>query len=220
MKELIIFAGGLGSRLNGTEKMPKPLVPINGSTMLSIIVKEYEKTGIFSKYIILISDRKDLYDDWKDREMAGVNINIINEGKRTGRTGAINHFLKTIESEDKGKVYALANGDTVIENIHKVDLLKCFEYNEEANIPAVLVMKADNKREDAKNIKIGNTYFSNSGFVVVNKAWMESICANDERQDIDSHIFNEDNFKPIITESRMVDVGTPQRLLDYRRSRG
>ena len=43
MNELIIFAGGLGSRLNGTEKMPKPLVPINGLAMLTRIIKEFER---------------------------------------------------------------------------------------------------------------------------------------------------------------------------------
>ena len=68
MRELIIFAGGLGSRLKGTETMPKPLVPINGSAMLSLIIKEYEKTKIFSRYNILISDRQYLYEEWKHSE--------------------------------------------------------------------------------------------------------------------------------------------------------
>ena len=69
MRELIIFAGGLGSRLSGTEKMPKPLVPINKSSMLSIIIKEYEKTGVFRKYNILISDHHHLYFIWKEKDM-------------------------------------------------------------------------------------------------------------------------------------------------------
>ena len=60
--------------------------------MLSLIIKEYEKTKIFSRYNILISDRQYLYEEWKHSEMNGINVNIINEGKRTGRTGALLDF--------------------------------------------------------------------------------------------------------------------------------
>ena len=173
MKELIIFAGGLGSRLNGTEKMPKPLVPINGKTMLSIIIKEYHKTGIFNKYNILISDKEELYSEWKLSEMNGISINIVNEGKRTGRTGALQRFLKEIDAEARDKRYALANGDTVINCINGIDIKKCFEYNEKEDIPTVLVTRADNQRKDAKNIKLEDTFYSNSGFMVVSKSWIE-----------------------------------------------
>ena len=169
MRELIIFAGGLGSRLKGTETMPKPLVPVNKSAMLSLIIKEYEKTGVFSKYNILISDQQNIYEEWKQTEMTGININIINEGKRTGRTGALQAFIKEVGEEDRNKTYALANGDTIIKSIKRIDIIKCFEHNEKEDIPTVLVMRADRKRKDARDIKMNGTYYSNSGFVVASK---------------------------------------------------
>ena len=218
MRELIIFAGGLGSRLNGTEKMPKPLVPINKSAMLSIIIKEYEKTGLFFRYNILISDQQELYEEWKQSEMKGIEINIVNEGKRTGRTGALHSFLKKVGAQHKNKRYALANGDTVIKFINKMDLIKCFEYNKKEDIPSVLVMKADNERKDARDIKIGDVHYSNSGFVVTSKAWIEKICSQNKDIDIDIHIFEKGRFKAVATDAKMVDIGTPNRLRDYRES--
>ena len=47
--------------------------------MLTRIIKEFEKTRIFTKYNILISDNEDLYEDWKNKEMDGFNIRIVNE---------------------------------------------------------------------------------------------------------------------------------------------
>lgn len=218
MRELIIFAGGLGSRLKGTEPMPKPLVPINKRAILSIIIKEYEKTGIFCRYNILISDHQELYDEWKKSEMKGIEINIINEGERTGRTGALHSFLKKVGTQNKDKRYALANGDTVIQSINKMDLMKCFEYNEKEDIPSILVMKANEERKDARDIKIGDVSYSNSGFVVTSKAWIEKICNQDKDIDIDIHIFEKGRFKAVATEAKMIDIGTPSRLRDYRKS--
>ena len=85
---LIILAGGLVTRLNGTEVMPKPLVEIDESAMLTRIIKLYEQLNYFKKYKILITNNQMLYEHWKVRELPDLDIEIIDEGKRSGRTGA------------------------------------------------------------------------------------------------------------------------------------
>ena len=96
-------------------------------------------------------------------------------------------------------------------------MIKYFEYNDEEGIPTVLVMKADNTRNDAKNIQINGAYYSNSGFAVVSRSWMHKICEKGIEIDIDNYIFEHSNFKAVPTESIMIDIGTPERLQDYRR---
>ena len=51
--DLAIFAGGLGSRLMNTESMPKPLVDINGITLLSRLILSLEQTNSFKSFYIL-----------------------------------------------------------------------------------------------------------------------------------------------------------------------
>lgn len=216
MNELIIFAGGLGSRLNGTEAMPKPLVPINGLAMLTIVIKEFEKTNTFNKYHILISENEDLYVKWKNKEMEGLDIRIVNENKRSGRTGALKNFLKVTSQDDKSKKYALSNGDTIIEGINDRDIEQCIKLNTKGKVPVVLLVAGDDERKDARAIEIGNKYYFNSGFLVTERSWLEHIVSVDAKKDIDEHIFKKDKYETIISESSIVDIGTPDRLKKFR----
>ena len=50
---LVLFAGGLGTRLRNTETVPKPLVDINGLSLLSRIILQFHATGVFDEYIYL-----------------------------------------------------------------------------------------------------------------------------------------------------------------------
>ena len=43
----VILAGGLGTRMAPfTHVLPKPLIPINGKTVLSHIIESFENSGI------------------------------------------------------------------------------------------------------------------------------------------------------------------------------
>ena len=105
----------------------------------------------------------------------------------------------------------------MIKSIHRRDVLDCFHSNEIGNIPSVILTKADNNRKDAKEIRINGEIYSNSGFIVVSSIWIEDICAKNKIVDIDTHIFTKDKYRAIIVDCEMVDIGTPQRLHDYRR---
>ena len=52
-KNITIFAGGLGTRLNGSEAMPKPLVDINGIPLIQRIIDNIISSGQFDQIIIL-----------------------------------------------------------------------------------------------------------------------------------------------------------------------
>ena len=53
MYEIVFFAGGLGTRLKNSESLPKPLIDINGKTLLSRIINTFEATNLFHKFHIL-----------------------------------------------------------------------------------------------------------------------------------------------------------------------
>ena len=81
---LVIVAGGLGSRLGNTENMPKPLVDINGLSLISRIIISFEKTKLFKQFHILTCFDKQLFKKVIDNEISSLNIKIYEKGKRSG----------------------------------------------------------------------------------------------------------------------------------------
>lgn len=53
MKQAMIFAAGLGTRLKPlTDKMPKALVPVGGRPLVDIVVSRLLATGIYNRFVI------------------------------------------------------------------------------------------------------------------------------------------------------------------------
>ena len=145
--KILIMCGGLATRLKGTEKKPKPLVEIKNSSVLTIIIEELSKLNIFDSYNLLICDREQEFLEW--RESVYYNINIINEGKRTGRMGSLNFAINksnlNIENEE---IIAVANGDTIVEGISSYDIEEAVRITSETNNPSVLFARNSENRED------------------------------------------------------------------------
>ena len=77
---LAIFAGGLGSRLLNTEDCPKPIVDINGLSLLSRIILSFQKTGIFKDFYILTCFDSKLFESILFKELRNKNpTTTINE---------------------------------------------------------------------------------------------------------------------------------------------
>lgn len=210
--ELIIFAGGLGSRLKNTENLPKPLVKINGRSMLSIIIQSYANSYTFDRYHIIISKDEDLYLMWRKKEMAKFDINIVNETARTGRVGALKFFNEQNLLKDNCKNYALANGDTLLVGLDKEDIEQCLKIHQRTNKPTALLVPKDNKRDDAKTIR----GYANSGFIIVDESWIKELMKNQRNEDIDDIIFSENSYATFVANANMIDIGTPDRLKKFR----
>ena len=89
--DLAIFAGGLGSRLMNTESMPKPLVDINGITLLSRLILSLEQQTHLKAFIYTCCNSA-IFLEKLNNEIKGLPYKICNEDNRTGRIGAINNF--------------------------------------------------------------------------------------------------------------------------------
>ena len=110
MHEIIFFAGGLGTRLNNSESLPKPLVNVNGKSLLSRIISSFESTNIFNNYHILTCLDSQIYHDLLFKENSNLNLNIYTEPERSGRSGALKFFL---EKNKRINNFFVANGDTL-----------------------------------------------------------------------------------------------------------
>ena len=207
---LVIVAGGLGTRLGKTENMPKPLVDINGLSLISRIILSFDKTKLFKQFHILTCFNKQLFKKVIDNEISSLNVKIYEEGKRSGRFGAIKYF---IESQNEINSFFVCNGDTIFLDLKRNQLVTALEdFNGK---PIIYLAPKDNSRSDYKEVQIElkktEISYQNSGLFFTNREWIEnSYIKNSNLSDIDEHLFLvKDSYESQILSGKIIDGGTP-----------
>ena len=96
----IILAGGRGKRLRPiTDKIPKPLIPINNKPLIERTIKYLKKYGI-TEIIISSGYKSNLIEKFlKKKKNFGCNIIFSIEKTPLGTGGAIKKALKFVDEE-------------------------------------------------------------------------------------------------------------------------
>ena len=106
----IVLAGGMGSRLRGDVKYPKPLLPLHGETLLEHQIK-WLRSWKFDQIIVATS--KDLYRTWKKDFPKDVEYSL--ETKKLGTGGAV---ALAIEKVDRFPIYVMNVDDLIFSEIY------------------------------------------------------------------------------------------------------
>lgn len=116
---VVLLCGGKGERLSPlTSRIPKPLVPINGTPILNYLVTYFEKQGL-RKFIIAAGYQSDKVYEYFNRNHDNLEIKIIDSGDVDilTRIQAASQFI----SDD----FIMCYGDTLAD----VDLSKLIDYH-------------------------------------------------------------------------------------------
>jgi dTDP-glucose pyrophosphorylase len=106
---IIIMAGGKGTRLSPfTEVLPKPLIPINGKTIISRIIEKFTSKG-FTKFYISINEKSKIIKSYFVEKNLKKKISFIEEKKPLGTVGALTKLQKV-----NSKFFFVTNCDTFI----------------------------------------------------------------------------------------------------------
>jgi glucose-1-phosphate cytidylyltransferase len=121
--ELVIFAGGLGTRISEeTDYVPKPMVKIGKKPILWHIIKYYSVFG-FSKFIICggykINIIRDYFKNLKKKNYS-FNIRIINTGKKSNTGERLRRVKKYVS-----KIFCLTYGD----GLSNINLTKLIDFH-------------------------------------------------------------------------------------------
>ncbi len=119
VKQGVILASGLGSRLNSKGKNePKPLMPIGGTALIERVINLMYSAGI-EKIVIILGYRGDqILDFIKKRNFHGiVTVNNPEYNKKNGIS-----LLKAKEALDPGEPFLLSMSDHIFSN----DFFTCF----------------------------------------------------------------------------------------------
>ncbi len=115
----VILSAGMGTRLMPlTKDRPKPLLEINGMTLLERMIKNLMNEGI-SEFIVLAGYKKEKVVEFAPEleEKYGINVRIIENEKYDETNTSVSTYLASryIEENDCDD-FILINGDNVVDS--------------------------------------------------------------------------------------------------------
>lgn len=121
IKEVIILAGGLGTRLRSAlADLPKCLAPVNGKPFIAYLV-EYLHQQCIEKFIFSLGYKNEIIKEYLTSHYSILNIQYTIEEEPLGTGGAIKLACTKANAEN----VLIANGDTLF----KIDVLKLSEFH-------------------------------------------------------------------------------------------
>ncbi|MBY8984326.1 MAG: NDP-sugar synthase [Candidatus Lokiarchaeota archaeon] len=148
----IILAAGYATRLSPlSNRIPKPLIDINGKTLISRIVSNFRDAG-FIKFCVIVGFKKELIKNEMSR-FKDLEILIINQDKPTGMADAIALALNgIIKKEDTITSFFITAADIIFT---KEEILKMYHLYTHSDIVLSLMKSSDNKiAKGHANVKI------------------------------------------------------------------
>nr|NQU90086.1 NTP transferase domain-containing protein [Bacteroidota bacterium] len=225
IKEAIILAGGLGTRLSGVLKdIPKAMAPVNGKPFLDY---QLDYLDVFSIDHIIISVghlREQIMDHYGDR-YKNMHIEYVVEEEPMGTGGG----LKLAMEKVTGNTVYVLNGDT----FYHIDYQKFLDihYAKESKLSIVL-RELDNvsrygsiERDEDRSItgffeksqKQGKG-FINGGVYLMSKPFFKSQNLPDKfslEKDFFEKIYLTDKIYGILCRQYFIDIGVPE---DYEKA--
>lgn len=133
VKEAIVLAGGLGTRLRKVVKdVPKPMADINGKPFLEYLLTFLSKQGI-EKVILSVGYKYEVIKNYFGKFFLNIEILYSIETKPLGTGGGVKKSLSLVESDD----IFIINGDTFFE----VDLDMLFSFHKEKKAVLSIALK-------------------------------------------------------------------------------
>ena len=170
--KVIILAGGYGTRIvEYTKKIPKPMIKINGTPLLSHIMRIFSSQG-FNDFIIAAGYKKNIIQKYYSKSKEFQSVKIVDTGKETMTGGRI---LKLKPHFKKNENFFVTYGDG-LSNINLKKLLNFHLRNKKiATVTAVrppvrfgeLLIKKDKVLRFKEKPDIKSSWI-NGGFFVLN----------------------------------------------------
>jgi len=109
MKEAIILAGGLGTRLrSAVPDLPKCMAPVNGKPFIGYVIDYLQKQGV-DKFILSLGYKSEAIIEYINKDYPALNVQFAIEKEPLGTGGAI--YLSCTKATEKNVL--VTNGDTM-----------------------------------------------------------------------------------------------------------
>ncbi len=223
--DVIVLCGGLGTRLRDViDDRPKSMVEINSRPFLDLLVDYVARYG-FSRFILCTGFKGDWIRRHYENKRGGPVFVVSDEDQPLGTAGAI----KNAESLIKSGIFLVLNGDSLCE-IDIEDLVN-FHFRKGALVSIAVtrmergaeygVIRLDKNQKIisfGEKIPVEGNGLVNAGMYLFGRKILEEIPAG-QRLSLEYDLFPRILGKGLygyVTEKRLLDIGTPERLLIVR----
>ncbi len=224
IKEAIILAGGMGTRLRSViTEIPKPMAPVADRPFLAIILDNLNDQGI--KHVILaVGYKYEVIQSYFGNRYKNISLDYAIEEEPLGTGGAVGLALNQLDGND----FLMMNGDTLFDV--NLDDLSVFDSKKNADLSMALkpienqdryglvridefaqVIEFAEKQHIDKGLINGGVYATSKDFInslnlPQKYSWEKDVL---ETQSLDSKIFG------FLSDSYFIDIGIPE---DYARA--
>ncbi len=214
--DLVILAGGKGTRIKKFSNSPKPIIKFNGLYFLDYLIQNYSIYNFKNIYILAGYKGKQIKNIYKTRKFNLKNINVIIEKKPMDTGGALFNLKKIVKNN-----FVLVNGDSILDinldnfakkklgnNLIKIALINK-KFTIIKNKLGNIILKKD------KIISSDYSKYMNAGVYYCNKKLLKLIKNQKkslENQIIPDLIKNQKVTGEIIKNTYFLDIGTPYYL--------
>lgn len=224
MRECLILAGGLGTRLaHLIPDLPKTLAPIQNKPFLYYLVQQLQEQGV-ERIIFSLGHRSTQIIDYVQSEFKDLKASFVVEQKALGTGGAIMNSIKEIESDN----FFLVNADTFY-NI-SFDQLEKYHLNKNAGITVSVKPIQKPSRygtvisdlqgrilefKEKSDIEYG---LINGGIYCINKYYFQSKTWEPVfslEKDVLEKYVSQDQMYSLVQDQYFIDIGVPE---DYLKS--
>jgi len=148
IKEAIILAGGMGTRLKSViTEIPKPMAPVGERPFLAIILDSLNDQGI-EHVILSVGYKYEVIEEYFGKKYKDIKIDYATEEAPLGTGGAVSLALAQLNGND----FLMMNGDTLFD----VDLnaFSKFHFDHKSNLS--LALKPVTNQDRYGLVKIDN----------------------------------------------------------------
>jgi len=148
--EVIILAGGLGTRLKDTvPDLPKCMAPVAGQPFLKHVIRYLLSQGI-GKFIFSLGHRHEVIEDFLNTEFPALDFQCSVEDEPLGTGGAILLACKRVTEQN----VLVINGDTLF----KADIQKAVSFHLSNNAECTLMLKPMQDIDRYGVVELDNDY--------------------------------------------------------------
>jgi len=224
IKEAIILAGGLGTRLrDAVPDLPKCMAPVNERPFIGYVIQHLKEQGV-ERFIFSLGYKHNYFNDYLLKELNADQFELCIEDEPLGTGGAIQYAATFVKGED----VIVTNGDTLF-NVDIAALSKQHLSNQSHCTLSLKPMK-DFERYGVVEIDEKATIVSfkekkyykegliNGGVYALNLATLlhKSLPPkfSFEKEYLEAY-FTERNFFATVQQAYFIDIGIPE---DYAKA--
>lgn len=224
VKEAIILAGGMGTRLRSViTEIPKPMAPVGSRPFLAIILDNLNEQGI-EHVILAVGYKYEVIQSYFGNRYKSLLLDYAIEKEPLGTGGAVGLALNQLSDD----AFMMMNGDTLFD----VDLKKLSQFHSDMNADLTMSLKPIENQDRYGLVSIDEQsrvidfsekkYFEkgliNGGVYATSKKYIDSLCLP-QKYSWEKDVLEAQTKKSMVygflSDNYFIDIGIPE---DYSRA--